>query len=80
MSLPTKVMSDETGVSVNEKNFRGVISSFLYLIASHPDIMFFICMHARIKANMKESPMKVVKRIFSYLIWYSKIRIMISDM
>ena len=44
-----------------------MIGSLLYLTASRPDIMFSVCMCARIQANPKEAHMVVVKRILRYL-------------
>ncbi|GJU19286.1 retrovirus-related pol polyprotein from transposon TNT 1-94 [Tanacetum coccineum] len=38
---------DESGVSVNETLFRGMIGSLMYLIASRLDIQFSICLCAR---------------------------------
>ncbi|XP_057545880.1 secreted RxLR effector protein 161-like, partial [Amaranthus tricolor] len=54
-----------------------MIGSLLYLTASHPDIMFSVCLCARFQANPKESHLTAVKRIFRYLhgtkdfgLWY----------
>ncbi|GKD15204.1 retrovirus-related pol polyprotein from transposon TNT 1-94, partial [Tanacetum coccineum] len=58
---------DESGVSVNETLFRGMIWSLMYLTASRPDIQFFTCLCARYQANPKESHLVAVKRIFRYL-------------
>ena len=35
---------DESGQPVDEKQYRGMIGSLLYLSASRPDIMFSVCM------------------------------------
>ena len=40
MSFTAKLNKDENGKLVNEKRFRGMIGSLLYLTASRPDIMF----------------------------------------
>jgi len=68
---------DESRIEVNQTMFRGMIGSFLYLIASRPDIMQFLCVCARFQANPKESHLTVVKRILKYLkgtacfgLWY----------
>ncbi|GJX52599.1 retrovirus-related pol polyprotein from transposon TNT 1-94, partial [Tanacetum coccineum] len=55
---------NESGVSVNETLFRGMIGSLMYLIASRPDIQFSTCLCARYQANPKESHLVAVKRIF----------------
>ncbi|GJX71552.1 hypothetical protein Tco_0308723 [Tanacetum coccineum] len=39
---------DESGVSVNETLFRGMIGSLMYLTASRPDIQFSTCLCARL--------------------------------
>ena len=68
MSPATKLDKDERGKDVNQKLYRGMIGSLLYLIASRPDIMFsgFLC--ARFQVCPKESHLSAVKRIFKYLI------------
>ena len=40
MSTTTKLTKDEKGKEVDEKLFRGMIGSLLYLTASRPHIMF----------------------------------------
>ncbi|GJV15599.1 hypothetical protein Tco_1360922 [Tanacetum coccineum] len=51
----TKQGPDESGVSVNETQFGGMIRSLMYLIASRPDIQFSTCLCARYQADPKES-------------------------
>ncbi|GJY80658.1 retrovirus-related pol polyprotein from transposon TNT 1-94, partial [Tanacetum coccineum] len=79
MLPPNNLGPNESGVSVNETLFKGMIGSLMYLIASRPDIQFSTCLCARYKANPKESHLVVVKRIFRYLkgtpnlgLWYLK--------
>ncbi len=79
MSSSCKLDKDESGKSVDQKMYRSMIGSLLYLTASRPDIMFSVCMCARYQSNPKESHLIAVKRIFKYLIgtkniglWYSK--------
>ncbi|GJV99819.1 retrovirus-related pol polyprotein from transposon TNT 1-94 [Tanacetum coccineum] len=76
---PTNLGPDESGVSVNETLFRGMIGSLMYLTASRPGIQFSTCLCARYQANPKESHLVAVKRIFRYLkgtlnlgLWYPK--------
>ena len=59
--------ADSAGKSVDQTKYRGLIGSFLYLIASRPDIMFAVCLCARYQANPKESHFKATKRILKYL-------------
>jgi len=63
--------------SVDQTNFKGLIGSLLYLIASKPNIMFVVCLCARFQSNLKESHFTVAKTILKYLkgtnsvgIWY----------
>ena len=79
MSSITKVDKDEKWKDVNQKFYRGMIRSFLYLIASRLDIMFCVCLCARFQACPKESHLIALKRIFRYLfgtqnlsLWYPK--------
>ena len=70
---------NEDGKSVDQKVYRSMIGSFLYLCASRPDIMLSVCMCARFQANPKECHLVAVKRILRYLVhtpnlglWYPK--------
>ncbi|KAJ9544509.1 hypothetical protein OSB04_024216 [Centaurea solstitialis] len=67
------------GKSVDQKIYRSMIGSLLYLTATRPDIMFATCFCARFQANPKESHLAAVKRILRYLkgtpelgLWYPK--------
>ncbi|KAH0650271.1 hypothetical protein KY284_030183 [Solanum tuberosum] len=60
--------TDITGKEVDEKQYRGMIGSLLYLTASRPDIMFSVCKCARFQSAPRESHLTVVKRIIRYLI------------
>ena len=42
----TKLDKDEEGIKVDEKKYRGMIGSLLYLTASRPDIIFVVCLCA----------------------------------
>lgn len=75
----TKLDLDETCPSIEQKLYRGMIGSLLYLTTSRPDIVFSVGLCARFQANSKESYLKVVKRILRYLrgttdlgLWYPK--------
>ena len=47
MSPITKLDKDEKGKDVNQKLYRGMIGSLLYLTASRPAVMFCVCLCAR---------------------------------
>jgi hypothetical protein len=42
---------DMGGTSVDQKVYRSMIRSLLYLCAFRPDIMFSVCMYARFQAT-----------------------------
>jgi hypothetical protein len=67
------------GKSVDQKVYRSMIGSLLYLYASRPDIMLSVCMCARFQSDPKECHLVAIKRILRYLvsttcfkIWYPK--------
>ena len=79
MASNGQIEPDLQGKPIDQKFYRSMIGSLLYLIASRPDIMFSVCMCARYQANPKESHEKAVKRILRYLrytpcfgLWYPK--------
>ena len=79
MNPACRLDKDEEGNSIDQKLYRGMIGSLLYLTASRPDILFSVCVCARFQSNPKESHMLAVKRIIRYLkgtinlgLWYSK--------
>jgi hypothetical protein len=45
---------DTRGKSVDQKVYRSMIGSLLYLCASRPDIILSVCMCARFQADPKE--------------------------
>jgi hypothetical protein len=70
---------DLGGTSVNQKIYRSIIGSLLYLCASRFDIMLSVCMCARFQAAPKDRYLRAVKRIMRYLdltpnigLWYPK--------
>jgi hypothetical protein len=52
---------DTGGKSVDQKVYRSMIGSLLYLCASRPDIMLSVCMCARFQADPKEVHLRAVK-------------------
>ncbi|WVZ97412.1 hypothetical protein U9M48_042952 [Paspalum notatum var. saurae] len=78
MSTNTALDADEDGEAVDQKEFRGMIGSLLYLTATRPDIQFAVWLCARYQASPRTSHRQAVKRIFRYLkftpelgLWYS---------
>ncbi|WVZ76502.1 hypothetical protein U9M48_024477 [Paspalum notatum var. saurae] len=78
MSTNTALDADQDGEAVDQKKFRGMISSLLYLTATRPDIQFAVGLCVRYQASPRTSYRQAVKRIFRYLkftpelgLWYS---------
>ena len=55
--------------------YRQMIGSLMYLIASRPDTIFYVCYCARFQANPREPQMVAVKNILRYLKRTSSLRI-----
>ncbi|XP_019171969.1 PREDICTED: uncharacterized protein LOC109167406 [Ipomoea nil] len=79
MSTSLRMNIDNEGKDVDQKNFRGIIGSILYLTASRPDISFAIGVCARFQSKPKESHLCAAKKILRYLkgtqgvgLWYPK--------
>ena len=58
---------DGGGNPVDQKLYRSMIVSLLYLTASRPDIMFSVCMCAQFQAAHRECHLTAVKRILRHL-------------
>jgi hypothetical protein len=78
MSTTTALDADEEGEHVEQKEYRSMIGSLLYLTVTRPDIQFSVCLCARFQASPRTSHRQAVKRIFRYLrhtpdfgLWYS---------
>jgi hypothetical protein len=63
---------DTGGKSVDQKVYRSMIGSLLYLCASRLDIMLSVCMCARFQANSKKVHLRAMKRIMRYLVYTPK--------
>ena len=70
---------DIGGEVIDQKVYRSMIGSLLYLCASRPDIMLSVCMCAKFQAAPTERHFRAVKRILRYLVhtpnlglWYPK--------
>ncbi|WJX24547.1 hypothetical protein P8452_13641 [Trifolium repens] len=71
MSTPmhpsSSLSKEEIGSKVDQKLYRGMIGSLLYLTASRPDILYSVCLCARFQSDPREPHLTAVKRIFRYL-------------
>jgi hypothetical protein len=58
---------DADGEPVDQKNYRSMIGSLLYLTASRLDIQFAVCLCAHFQASPFASHLHAVKRILKYV-------------
>ena len=79
MIIGCKLIKDDESKEVDQRLYRSMIGSLLYVTASRPDVMQAIGQVARFQATPKETHVLAVKRIFRYLkgtidfgIWYPK--------
>jgi hypothetical protein len=70
---------DASGNMIDQKQYRSMIGSLLYVTASRPDVMFSVCKCVRYQASPRESHLKATKRILRYLkgthdvgLWFPK--------
>jgi hypothetical protein len=70
---------DLGGTSVDQKIYRSMIGSLLYLCVFRSDIMISVCMCVRFHATPKDYHLRAVNRIMRYLVlmpnlglWYPK--------
>jgi hypothetical protein len=78
MSMTTALDVDEEGEHVDQKVYRSMIGSLLYLTETRLDIQFSVRLCAHFQASLRTSHRQAVKRIFRYLrqthdfsLWYS---------
>jgi hypothetical protein len=67
MSTTTALDADKEGEHMDQKEYRSMIGSLLYLTVMRLDIQFSVCLCARFQASPRTSHRQAVKRIFRYL-------------
>jgi hypothetical protein len=79
MQTSCKLSKDDDSKSTDQRQYRSMIGSLLYVTTSRPDVMQAVGQVARFQAAPKESHVLAVKRIFRYLkgteefgLWYPK--------
>ncbi|GJZ98373.1 uncharacterized mitochondrial protein-like protein [Tanacetum coccineum] len=60
------LLKDEEAKDVDIHLYRSMIGSLMYLTASRPNIIFFVCPCARFQVSPKVSHLHDVKRIFMW--------------
>jgi hypothetical protein len=78
MSSAASLGPDEDGEVVDQREYRSMIGSLLYLAATRLDIQFAVGLCMRFQASPRSSHRTTVQRVFRYLkhtpefgIWYS---------
>jgi hypothetical protein len=78
MSSAASLGTDEDGEAVDQREYRSMIGSLLYLTATRSDIQFVVGLCARFQSSPRSSHRTAVQRVFRYLkhtpefeIWYS---------
>jgi hypothetical protein len=79
MVVGCKLSKDDISTDVDQRTYRSMIGSLLYITASRPDIMQVVGMVGRFQSAPKQNHLVVVKRIFKYLkgtmnygLWYPR--------
>jgi hypothetical protein len=66
MRTTTALDSDENDEAMDQREYRSMIGSLLYLTMTRPDIQFIVGMCARFQASPRSSHRTSVQRIFMY--------------
>ncbi|GAU32260.1 hypothetical protein TSUD_53880 [Trifolium subterraneum] len=74
-----KLKKDEAGKMCYSTNYKQMVGSLMYLLATRPDMTFSVCLVARFMERPTEIHVAAVKRILRYLkgtlsygLWYEK--------
>lgn len=74
-----KLDRDEDGTSVDQRLYRNMIGSHLYLTVNRPNTMLSVYLCARFQENPMESPIKAVNKVIkcvkltaNFGLWFSK--------
>jgi hypothetical protein len=65
MRMTTTLNADGDGDSKDQKEYWSMIGTLLYLMATRPDIQFFVCLCARFQASPRTSLRQAVKLLSS---------------
>jgi hypothetical protein len=75
--LGCKLVKDENGKASDPTTYKQMVGCLMYLLATRPDIAFFVCLVARYMERPTEIHVAAEKRIMRYLkgslsfgIWY----------
>jgi hypothetical protein len=80
MQTSCKLRKDDDSKSTDQRQYRSMIGSLLYVTTSKPDVMQVVGKVARFQAEPKESHVLIVKRIFRISQRNIRVWIMVSKM
>jgi hypothetical protein len=66
MSFASSLSPDEDGKAVDQREYRSMIGSLLYLTATWPDIQFTVGLYAHFQTSPRSSHQMAVQRVFRY--------------
>jgi hypothetical protein len=75
MSTATTLDPNENGESVDQREYKSMIGSLLYLTVTRSDTQFVVCLCARFQASPHSSHRQAIQWIFRYLKYTLKFRI-----
>jgi hypothetical protein len=75
MSMTTALDLDENGESVDQREYKSMIVSLLYLTVTWPDIQLTVCPCAFFQTSPRPSHRQAVQRIIRYFKYTLKFRI-----
>jgi hypothetical protein len=67
MSMPTVLDLDKNGEAMDQREYKSMIGSLLYLTETRPDIQFTVGLCVSFQASPRSSHWMAVQRIFRYL-------------
>jgi hypothetical protein len=72
MMVGCKLSKDDMSPDVDQRTYRSMIGSLLYITTSRPDIMQAAGMVVRYQSTPKQSHLVVVTRIYCWHIYYGQ--------
>ena len=74
-----KLSNTDDSDNVEQKIYRSMIGSLLYVTTTRPDVMKVVCQVARFQSSPKSSHLLAVKRILRYLKRNNRLWLMVSQ-